>query len=287
MFIIIGVVLAFGFGVIGYYYVVNVAKIQEAGFSEFLSKRKNYFNLNSLQTLFKLDEGKIIKFRNFLGDESKDENNDESKDDKAKQTKAKPKAKQKVSLVFVGETGVGKSTLLKSIEDFINGVSYEEVKCTPKGVNGGAESVTQETNQYVLSNDEWAVNIIDTPGIGDTRGVSQDEKNMGNITEFLGDYGEFNAVCILIKRGSSRLTERFRYIVNEIRANLPKDVSENFLTIMTRADVAIPDEDTRKAIEELRLPTDNIVPINNLAYEEMDLSSSVFVFIFRRMICFF
>ena len=35
--------------------------------------------------------------------------------------------KKQVSLVFVGETGVGKTTLLTSLNDFINHIPFEEV----------------------------------------------------------------------------------------------------------------------------------------------------------------
>ena len=35
--------------------------------------------------------------------------------------------KKKVSLIFVGQTGVGKTTLLRSINDCINGVPFEKV----------------------------------------------------------------------------------------------------------------------------------------------------------------
>eukprot|EP00486_Rosalina_sp_Unknown_P015012 CAMPEP_0201593372 /NCGR_PEP_ID=MMETSP0190_2-20130828/190990_1 /ASSEMBLY_ACC=CAM_ASM_000263 /TAXON_ID=37353 /ORGANISM="Rosalina sp." /LENGTH=747 /DNA_ID=CAMNT_0048052525 /DNA_START=91 /DNA_END=2335 /DNA_ORIENTATION=+ len=179
--------------------------------------------------------------------------------------------KKQVSLVFVGETGVGKTTLLTSLNDFINHVSYEQVRTTKKPELVGL-SQTQHTEQFPLSNEEWAVNIIDTPGIGDTNGAERDEQHMGGIIDFLGNYGDFNAVCILIKRGTTRLTTRMRYIVNELRSNMPKDVQNNFIVIMTRSDVPVPDKDTMAVIEQLNLPTGNIIPVNNGAYEELDLS---------------
>jgi GTP-binding protein EngB required for normal cell division len=198
-------------------------------------------------------------------------------DDEKKEATPKPRqrkyhgAKKKVSLVFVGETGVGKTTLLTSIQDFINRVPFDKVNCTKKPELVGL-SQTQDTQSYPLSNDEWAVNIIDTPGIGDTSGADRDQEHMGSIIDFLGDYGDFNAVCILIKRGTTRLSTRMRYIVSELKSNMPKDVQDNFIVIMTRSDVPVPDTDTMAVIEQLNLPTGNIIPVNNNAYEELDLT---------------
>ena len=55
----------------------------------------------------KVEQMKMNKFEEFKNGEN---NN------------IKPKQKKECSLLFVGETGVGKSTLLKSFEDFINDV---------------------------------------------------------------------------------------------------------------------------------------------------------------------
>ena len=79
-------------------------------------------------------------------------------------------------------------------------------------------------------------------------------------------------LSITFQRGTTRLTTRMRYIVNESRTNMPKDVKNNFIVIMTRSDVPVPDKDTMAVIEQLHLPTGNIIPVNNGAYEELDLT---------------
>ena len=203
-------------------------------------------------------------------------NKTQAKDAKSDVTKVadvivKPKKRKKCSLLFVGETGTGKSTLLAAFADFMNGVKFEEVKCTEK-IAAKGQSQTKISSQYLLSNDEWAVNIIDTPGIGDTEGFSTDQKHLDNIIKHVGKFGDFNAVCILIKRGTTRSTTRLKYIIGELKAHMPKDVQNNFIVIMTRSDMLIPDKDTLKVIESLQLPIDNIIPINNCSYEELDLS---------------
>jgi DNA polymerase III delta prime subunit len=175
--------------------------------------------------------------------------------------------KKEVSLVFVGQTGVGKTTLLKALEDFIDGVAFEDIKPTPKCGAAGM-SQTQEVDRYTLTNSEWLVHIIDTPGIGDTAGAATDQRHMDDIIDFIGGSGEFNAICFLFKKGDPRATPSLRYIVNEIKMHLPKDMKNNLVTLLTRSEVPTPDKDTMAVLKQLGLPTKNIIPINNLAYEE-------------------
>lgn len=181
------------------------------------------------------------------------------------------KMKKNVGLVLLGETGVGKTTLLKSLEDFLKNKPYELIKTTPKGANVGF-SQTMVTTANPYCNDEWDVEIIDTPGLCDTSGVDKDQQHMNSILTKLMDV-QFNAICVLIKRGSTRATPALKYIVGEIKANLPRDVKDNFIVLMTRSDVPIPDEDTIGCVKILGLPTGNIIPINNSAYEVLDMSA--------------
>ena len=100
-------------------------------------------------------------------------------------------------------------------------LQFADVSITPRG-NELGQSQTQESSQYLLSNDEWAVNVIDTPGIGDTKGFETDQKHLDNIIKHVGEFGEFNAVCVLIKKGTVRATTRLKYIIGELKAHMPK-----------------------------------------------------------------
>jgi GTPase SAR1 family protein len=176
------------------------------------------------------------------------------------------KSKQQVSLVFVGETGSGKTTLLESLKDTIHGIPYEHRSVVPKTEKKG-KSQTKECNQFGLTNKEWFVNIIDTPGIADTEGITEDEAHLKKIVDFIIEYGEFNAVCFVIKNGTSRATITMKYVINEIKSMLPKDAKDNFIVCLTNSQSPFPTEDTLAVIQELGLPEDKIVCVNNLAYE--------------------
>lgn len=178
-------------------------------------------------------------------------------------------AKQEVSLVFLGETGSGKTTLLKALNDAILNTPFEKHKFTPKNLAPG-RSQTKECNQYTISNDIWSVRVIDTPGLADTDGIDVDEKHLKNIFDFLIAQGEFNAICFVLKRGTNRETLQIKHVINELKSMLPKDSQNNFIVCLTFSDLPIPDEDTLAVIKSLGLPEDNIISIDNKAYEKMD-----------------
>ena len=62
--------------------------------------------------------------------------------------------------------------------------------------------------------------MIDTPGMGDTRGEAKDKENFDNILGHLMDYPEIHAICILLKPNNARLTLTFKYCIKELLGHL-------------------------------------------------------------------
>ena len=58
--------------------------------------------------------------------------------------------------------------------------------------------------------------LIDTPGIGDCRGIEKDKENVENILAFLTCYDKINAVVVLLKPNNARLTVAFKFCVLEL-----------------------------------------------------------------------
>ncbi len=119
--------------------------------------------------------------------------------------------KKEVTLLFLGMTGVGKSTLLASFRDFLNNVKFEDIQTTEKVNMGAGASQTQDVGKDRFYYGDYVVNIIDTPGLADTKGLETDKEHMEKIINFVASFGEFNAVCILVKRGENRTTHALRY----------------------------------------------------------------------------
>ena len=85
------------------------------------------------------------------------------------------------SMMVVGQTGCGKTTLLNSLVNYLTGIRFEDkfrYKIINEGTNQNqAQSQTSEVNIYYIHshNGNPPIKIIDTPGFGDTRGIEMDK----------------------------------------------------------------------------------------------------------------
>jgi hypothetical protein len=73
------------------------------------------------------------------------------------------------------------------------------------------------------------IRLIDTPGIGDTRGIAYDKKNMADILQTLSNYDELHGILILLKSNSARLTISFIYCLKELLKHLHRSASSNMV----------------------------------------------------------
>jgi len=89
------------------------------------------------------------------------------------------------------------------------------------------ESATQNTTVYRVQIGNSLVRLIDTPGIGDTRGASQDQRNMADILSVLRSYDKLHGILILLKSNSERLTVMFRLCIQELLTHLHRDAAKN------------------------------------------------------------
>lgn len=91
----------------------------------------------------------------------------------------------------------------------------------------------------------YTLNIIDTPGFGDTRGVERDNVTVDQIRQLFsakGDQGVLNidAVCFIVKAPDARLTMVHEYIFSSIMSLFGKDIETNICTLITFSDGAKP-----------------------------------------------
>ncbi|PYI08639.1 hypothetical protein BO78DRAFT_440566 [Aspergillus sclerotiicarbonarius CBS 121057] len=91
------------------------------------------------------------------------------------------------------------------------------------------QSATQSTAIYPFQLGDVTVRLIDTPGIGDTRGVEHDKKNMANILAALSNFDKIHGIVVLLKPNASRLTTVFRFCIKELLTHLHRDASQNMV----------------------------------------------------------
>lgn len=168
-----------------------------------------------------------------------------------------------INILLLGETGVGKSTFINA---FINYISFDTLdealqsdrlhwvipcafstqvmdRTRPGGkitehriVIGSRDdesdgsrgnSATQQTSVYPINIGAKTIRLIDTPGVGDTRGPNADKKNMADILATINSYEELHGVIILLKSNNARLTVTFRFCIQELLTHLHRDALHN------------------------------------------------------------
>jgi len=141
-----------------------------------------------------------------------------------------------MSLIVLGQTGSGKTTLLNSLINFLLGVKQSDTfrfelihEVTGQSQ---AHSQTSEVTLYkIKSYGKFpALNIIDTPGFGDTRGIQYDKKIFEMIFNFFNEkLDTINSICFVAQSSNSRLTINQKYIFSKIYELFGHDIAENFV----------------------------------------------------------
>ena len=84
--------------------------------------------------------------------------------------------------MVIGGTGVGKTTLVDTIVNYVLGVKRHDdfrYRIVDDSIKDYTQSVTKEVAEYYIEGTEFTQNlpiiIYDTPGFGDTKGHDFDE----------------------------------------------------------------------------------------------------------------
>jgi GTPase SAR1 family protein len=177
---------------------------------------------------------------------------------------------EQLNILILGKTGVGKSTWINAFINYLSFNSLNEalaaedlkwvIPCSfstqtvDKSDNEGrfiqhkieigssdsehkaaGESATQWATVYTVDIGETRVRLIDTPGIGDTRGVEQDNKNMVDILNVLRNYNDLHGIMILLRPDESRLDVMFKFCIKQLLTHLHRNAATNIAFGFTNA----------------------------------------------------
>ncbi|KAH8669776.1 hypothetical protein BGZ60DRAFT_538625 [Tricladium varicosporioides] len=170
-----------------------------------------------------------------------------------------------LNVLILGETGVGKSTFINAFVNYLTFETLDDAKkaeelnwvipCsfstqtmdrsnpdrkieetkvqvgTRDDESDGSKgaSATQRTTVYPVTIGSSIIRLIDTPGIGDTRGLAYDQQNMADILSTLSSYDELHGILILLKSNNARLTVTFSFCVTELLTHLHRSAAANMV----------------------------------------------------------
>ena len=177
---------------------------------------------------------------------------------------------ERYTILLLGETGIGKSMFVNAFYNYLFYESLDDAMEDPRdllslipctfAVKENVDGRTEKRNVVVGNATEfetlkmgesgttqpvrytfWVrgrrVDLIDTPGIGDTGGSKQDAKNMRAIvrTLELAAIKKLSAVLLLLRPNDSRSTDRFKFCLTELMHHLHRDVAKNLIFGFTNA----------------------------------------------------
>jgi GTPase SAR1 family protein len=147
--------------------------------------------------------------------------------------------KQTLTILLVGETGVGKTALLDLVANLLGGLEPTTYRSTHNAANeAGGSKVGSQTNEALLyeltSLNGIKVRVLDTPGLADMRGMEHDEKHKASIACVIRDtIPSIDGILILANGTTERLQAATDYAITTLASIFPRSIADNIAIVFT------------------------------------------------------
>ncbi|XP_035284142.1 uncharacterized protein LOC118232967 [Anguilla anguilla] len=179
------------------------------------------------------------------------------------------------TILMVGETGTGKSSLINLMVNYMLGVKWEdnirfEITHENRKKDQYESKTTAITAYEIYGQGEqsipFSLTVIDTPGFEDTGGLKNDPRVSQNLYTLLNSvYGiqQIDAACLVVKASQNRLSPSQKYIFDAILSLFGKNMEKNLMILITFSDW-LPASEALEAVTEFGIPFPNNVIIHYL-----------------------
>jgi GTP-binding protein EngB required for normal cell division len=132
-------------------------------------------------------------------------------------------ASKVLTTIVVGSTGAGKTTFINQLTNYFRGGTLTNMKIAisnnvnkqtemdfPRiveiAMNDKTVSKTDHCTKYTFTEAGRKFEIIDSPGLADTRGLKYDELHVDDIIDVLSKENAISAIIIVVNGASPRMT---------------------------------------------------------------------------------
>ncbi|KAG9086617.1 hypothetical protein FS749_003522 [Ceratobasidium sp. UAMH 11750] len=154
----------------------------------------------------------------------------------------KPTEKRTITILLIGETGTGKTSFMSLLVNLFNGNGALELRdwhdhSNESGLDKSQSQTTKPTFYTMTTSDRMRLQILDTPGLADTRGVEQDNKHKAEINKAINkSVTSIDAVLIMANGTVERLTVATEYTLSVITSIFPRSIIDNIGFIFTNSE---------------------------------------------------
>ncbi|KAG8682887.1 hypothetical protein FRC11_014225 [Ceratobasidium sp. 423] len=150
-----------------------------------------------------------------------------------------PQKKNVLTILLIGETGSGKTSFMSLLLNLFQGNGPFELEDKHfVGAQSGldrSQSQTTDARLYCLTTTEGAkIQVLDTPGLADTRGIEEDMRHKERIYRAIQDLIKVVDGVMLIANGRvERLNVTTDYTLNILATFFPRSIVDNIGIIFT------------------------------------------------------
>ncbi|KAK5619408.1 hypothetical protein CRENBAI_004573 [Crenichthys baileyi] len=152
------------------------------------------------------------------------------------------------TILLVGETGAGKTTLVNALFNYSMGVKWQD-KVWYQIVEEGEQGPTSDVIVYEIFGSEcktlpYSLTVIDTPGYRDTDGLKHDviiNQRLFDLFRIEDGIHGVHAVGVVMKATEKKISDQLSYVFDSVMRLFGKDLENKIVAFITHSDGTTPE----------------------------------------------